>query len=182
MNEWLQHTSVLALVGSPHSHSISKAAAECAISLLVEQGIRAETALISDFFSSGSDQSKSELLIQKVRNASALICASPEYGGTYAVLMKNGLRLLHQEDLYGKPVGCIGLGYGIAGGSRAMASLMEDMESLGANPLPYGIFISPNSIVMSYRGFETFSNAIFQQLRTLGNDVVFEALIERSAA
>jgi NAD(P)H-dependent FMN reductase len=187
MNGWLHGLSVTALVGSRHQNSISKAAAECALSLIIEDGIKVDIAILADYFCTGSAENKTTpmeayVLTQKVQQASALICVAPEVDGSYDPLMKQGLQLLRPEDVRGKPVGCIGLGNGVAGGARAMASLMEDMRSLGAGPLAYGVFISPSAVIMSRNGFEAFSRTIFQQLRMLGNDVVFSALREYRAA
>jgi NAD(P)H-dependent FMN reductase len=185
MQTWTNDKYVVALIGSENSDSISKAAAECALAPLIEEGFGVDLVSLADFVRDVADNKTipldAYLLRQKVQKATALICAAPELDNTYTLLMKQALKILSAEDLKGKAVGCIGLGHGVAGGARAMVALMEDLRAMGAEPLPYGIFISTQSIVMSSKGFEAFSRTIYRQLREFGRDVLFAGIHERSA-
>jgi chromate reductase, NAD(P)H dehydrogenase (quinone) len=118
---------------------------------------------------------------QQVQQADAIVFATTELKETFSPLLKQALDYLKTTDLTNKPVGCIGIGTGTAGGARAMVSLMEKMHSMDARPVSCGVFISSESLVMSTHGFEAFSRTIYRQLQILGHEIVFTTIQKRSA-
>lgn len=140
----LQHLHVLGIGGSLRPGSFSYTALEYAIELLRESGADAEILdlrLVRLPFCNGDkhdlfpDFPAVARLRRVVRQANALILATPEYHGSISGVMKNVLDLLDFEHLEGKVVG----GISVLGGqhnSNALNSLRTIMRWCHAWMIP----------------------------------------------
>jgi NAD(P)H-dependent FMN reductase len=173
--------------GQSDPRAVSEAAAQQLTRALADEGITPTLIRLSEYELVVSQPHEKTIPMdvywfrQQVQQSDGVLLVAPEANGTFHSNMKRALNCLQPHHVLDKPVGCVGLGVGVAGGARAMAAMMQAMHALGAAPLVYGVFISKEALVMTGNvGFE-FSRAIYLQLRALARDVTFAALQRRIA-
>ncbi|MFG2631361.1 NADPH-dependent FMN reductase [Streptomyces sp. NPDC048473] len=90
---------------------------------------------------------KARRMLEAVRQADALLIASPAYHGAVSGLIKNALDYFEdlREDsrpyLEQRVVGCIGVGAGPQGPAAALRSLRDIVHALRGWPAPLGVVI-----------------------------------------
>ena len=86
------------------------------------------------------DPSSVRLLKAQIRQADALLIATPEYNGSYPGLLKNALdwasRPRSDSSLRGKPVAVVGASPGPGGTVRAQEALRQLLAATGTDQLP----------------------------------------------
>ncbi|OAJ52308.1 NADPH-dependent FMN reductase [Paraburkholderia ginsengiterrae] len=120
-------------------------------------------------------------LIEAVRNADALIIATPGYHGGVSGLVKNALDTLEElraDDrpyLDGRAVGCIVTAYGWQAAGSVLTSLRTIVHALRGWPTPFGAGI--NTLETRFDTAESCSDAkVVEQLATVGQQVTQSAL------
>ena len=115
--------------------------------------------------------------VEAVRNADAVLIASPGYHGGMSGMMKNALDYI--EDLSaddrvyldGVPVGCIAVAYGWQATASCLASLRVTVHALRGWPSPMGATVNASQPVFDAAGTCVDEGVCFQ-LRTVAEQVV----------
>ena len=115
--------------------------------------------------------------VETVRNASALIIASPGYHGSISGVVKNALDLLEETArdaarpyLADMPVGLIATAYGWQATGSTIAALRSIVHALRGWPTPFAAAI--NSAVTKFDDEGGASDAaVVEQLRLIGRQV-----------
>lgn len=123
------------------------------------------------------------VLVEAVREADALIIATPGYHGGVSGLVKNALDTLEElrDDtrpyLDTRSVGCIVTAYGWQGGGVVLTSLRAIVHALRGWPTPFGATI--NSLETRFDGDTVSDPKVDVQLATLAQQSVAFALAFR---
>ena len=120
-------------------------------------------------------------LIEAVREADAVIIATPGYHGGVSGLVKNALDTLEElsDDkrpyLDGRAVGCVVTAYGWQGGGAVLTSLRSIVHALRGWPTPYGAAV--NSLETRFETIDSCSDPkVTEQLATVGRQAAQFAL------
>jgi len=120
-------------------------------------------------------------LIEAVREADAIIIATPGYHGGVSGLVKNALDTLEElraDDrpyLDGRAVGCIVTAYGWQAAGSVLTSLRSIVHALRGWPTPFGAGI--NTLETRFDSAETCSDPkVVEQLATVGRQAAEFAL------
>jgi len=89
----------------------------------------------------------SPLLVQAIRDAEAVVLATPVYRGTLTGALKNALDLLPLEALQAKPVGIIAMGATLHHYLGVESHLRDILSWFGAITLPTGVYLSSADFV-----------------------------------
>lgn len=121
-----------------------------------------------------------------VRDASALIIASPGYHGSISGVVKNALDLLEETAgdrrpyLADMPVGLIATAYGWQATGSTIAALRSIVHALRGWPTPFAAAIN-SQVVKFDDGGGASDPAVVEQLRLVGRQVArFAPLVERA--
>lgn len=76
----------------------------------------------------------------ELKQADAIILASPEYHGSYTGVLKNALDH-YWKEFARKPIGVVATGSGKFGGVNASTHMQQLILSLGAYPMPFKLLI-----------------------------------------
>jgi FMN reductase len=124
-------------------------------------------------------------LIEAVRQADALIIATPGYHGGVSGLVKNALDTLEElraderPYLDGRAVGCIVTAYGWQAAGSVLTSLRSIVHALRGWPTPFGAGI--NTLETRFDTADTCSDPkVVDQLSTVGQQAAQFALAFRS--
>ena len=115
--------------------------------------------------------------VEAVRQADAVLIASPGYHGGMSGMMKNALDYvedLRDDDrvyLDGVPVGCIAVAYGWQATASCLAGLRVTVHALRGWPSPMGVTINASLPVFGSAG-ECLDEGVAGQLRTVAHQVV----------
>jgi len=120
-------------------------------------------------------------LIEAVREADAVIIATPGYHGGVSGLVKNALDTLEELSndtrpyLDGRAVGCVVTAYGWQGGGAVLTSLRSIVHALRGWPTPYGAAV--NSLETRFETIDSCSDPkVAEQLATVGRQAAQFAL------
>jgi len=133
--------TVVALCGSLRDNSYTRIAARHALAAATDRGAHTELLDLREFDlpvfdPDDEDAGDAEELRQRVRDADAIILATPMYHGSYASPLKNALDYCGFDEFENKTVGLLG----IAGGNfpiSALEHLRTVCRALDAWVLPY---------------------------------------------
>ena len=135
--------SVLAICGSLRAGSYNRAALRTAIELK-PSGMTIETADIGSFPLYNEDVRAQgfpppvEKLRQQIKEADALLFATPEYNYSISGVLKNAIDWASRppdQPFAGKPVAMLGAGAGMAGTARAQYDLRKCCVFLDMHPI-----------------------------------------------
>ena len=135
--------SVLAICGSLRAGSYNRAALRTAIELK-PPGMTIETADIGSFPLYNEDVRAQgfpppvEKLRQQIKEADALLFATPEYNYSISGVLKNAIDWASRppdQPFAGKPVAIIGAAAGMAGSARAQHHLRQSCVFLDMHPI-----------------------------------------------
>jgi NAD(P)H-dependent FMN reductase len=98
----------------------------------------------------------------KIASADAFVMISPEYNHGYSAVIKNALDVLSPEWAL-KPVGFIG--YGSAGGSRAIEQLRQVVIELGMAPIKNSLAIPGEVYMAAMKLAAPVDPALFEPVR-----------------
>ncbi|TDN63875.1 NAD(P)H-dependent oxidoreductase [Paraburkholderia sp. BL10I2N1] len=120
-------------------------------------------------------------LIEAVRDADAIIIATPGYHGGVSGLVKNALDTLEElrsderPYLDGRAVGCIVTAYGWQAAGSVLTSLRSIVHALRGWPTPFGAGI--NTLETRFETVDTCSDPkVVEQLATVGRQAAQFAL------
>jgi FMN reductase len=120
-------------------------------------------------------------LIEAVRQADALIIATPGYHGGVSGLVKNALDTLEElraderPYLDGRAVGCIVTAYGWQAAGSVLTSLRSIVHALRGWPTPFGAGI--NTLETRFESVDSCSDPkVVEQLATVGQQAAQFAL------
>ena len=126
--------------------------------------------------------------VETVRQASALIIASPGYHGSISGVVKNALDLLEEtarDDrpyLADMPVGLIATAYGWQATGSTIAALRSIVHALRGWPTPFAAAINTQITKFDDQGGVT-DPAVMEQLCLVGKQVArFAPLVDRTSA
>ena len=126
--------------------------------------------------------------VAAVRQASALIIASPGYHGSISGVVKNALDLLEETAkderpyLADMPVGLIATAYGWQATGSTIAALRSVVHALRGWPTPFAAAINTQITKFDDRGGAT-DPAVVEQLHLVGKQVArFAPLVDRAGA
>ncbi|MGH8778407.1 NADPH-dependent FMN reductase [Paraburkholderia sp.] len=121
-------------------------------------------------------------LIEAVREADALIIATPGYHGGVSGLVKNALDMLEElraderPYLDGRAVGCIVTAYGWQAAGSVLTSLRSIVHALRGWPTPFGAGI--NTLETRFDSVDTCSDPkVVEQLATVGRQAAEFSLV-----
>ena len=177
-----QAPRVLGLGGTLRAWSSSEKALRYALDAAAERGAstRLITAAELDLPMYDPDRvaaGHAEDLLAAVREADALVIATPGYHGNLSGLLKNALDYLQElaDDpspyLHDKAVGCIVTAAGWQAGAATLAALRATVHALRGWPTPLGVVINSAEPVFGPGGAVT-DPKIAAQLGILGDQVV----------
>jgi len=115
-------------------------------------------------------------LLAALRRADGIVLSSPCYHGAVSGLFKNAIDYTEEmrtdERVYfdGRPVGCIGCGYGYQGPGMVLAQLRAITHALRGWPVPLGVAI--NSAVVRFENGKCSDAGIANQLEIMARQVV----------
>jgi chromate reductase len=132
---------ILGLSGSGRKRSYNAALLEAA-KALVSEGVLLETFDVSRFPLFNEDlvgEMPAEIrdFKQRVRQADAILFATPEYNYSISAVLKNAIEWGNQPDNSwdGKPAAIISASISLRGGARAQAHLRQIMVDLNMHPI-----------------------------------------------
>ena len=117
-----------------------------------------------------------QILLAALRRADGIVLSSPCYHGAVSGLVKNAIdyteEMRSDERVYfdGRPVGCIGCGYGYQGPGMVLAQLRSITHALRGWPVPLGVAI--NSAVIRFENGKCTDPGIANQLEIMARQVV----------
>ncbi|MGQ0467342.1 MAG: NADPH-dependent FMN reductase [Sporichthyaceae bacterium] len=124
--------------------------------------------------------------LDAVREAEALIVASPGYHGAMSGMIKNAfdyLEDLRADDrvyLDGMPVGCVAVAYGWQATVSTLQNLRTTVHALRAWPTPFGATVNASSGIFGADG-TCVDETVAEQLRTVAKQTVGFASLRRTA-
>ena len=153
---------VLVLAGSTRRESVHRKLAAHAVAALQQQGIEAEFADLRDYplpLYDGDLEVEEGVpalalaLKERVREAGALVIASPEYNGSYPAVLKNALDWISRpapgerplEVFRGKTAAILSASPGPGGGQRVLKELRELLEMMAMTVIPEELGIARSS-------------------------------------
>jgi FMN reductase len=117
-------------------------------------------------------------IVDAVRQADAVIFASPGYHGGVSGLVKNAIDLLEdlraEERVYldGMPVGCIVTAAGWQGCNTTLAALRSIVHALRGWPTPLGVTLNTAGVKLFSNDGECVDDQVTASLRLLAEQVV----------
>ena len=177
--------TVAGICGSLREESKSRVALELALDAAASRG--ADTDLIDlrtldlpVYDADANEAGEATELTQRIRDADALVLATPMYHGSYSTPLKNALDYCGFDEFENQTVGLLA----VAGGSfpiTALDHLRSVMRALDAWVLPYQAAVPNSSRNISFdeEGNGTFvDDKLADRVSTLGDRVVQYANIE----
>jgi len=117
-------------------------------------------------------------IVEAVRQADAVIFASPGYHGGVSGLVKNAIDLLEDlradERVYldGMPVGCIVTAAGWQGCNTTLGALRSIVHALRGWPTPLGVTLNTAGVKLFDTSGNCLDDQVIASLRTLAEQVV----------
>ncbi|MFB6268716.1 MAG: NADPH-dependent FMN reductase [Halobacterium sp.] len=173
-------TRVVGICGSLRNGSVSRIALRRALDAAADRGADTDLVDLRDldlpvYDPDGDDPADAQELQQRVRQADAVVLATPMYHGSYSSPMKTAIDYCGFDEFEDKTVGLLA----VAGGSfpiTALEHLRSVLRALDAWVLPYQAAV-PNASSRVEDG-EITDEDLESRVATLGDRVVQYANIE----
>jgi FMN reductase len=167
---------VVGLCGSLRPDSWTRVALKIALAGAQEKGATAELLDLRDYdlpFCTGEEGDPHERntgvarLRQSVKEADAVILATPNYHGTMSGVLKNALDLMSMREFEGKAVGLVGVSGGRMGGMSTLNTLRAIGRTLHAWVTPWEAWVYDAATAFTENG-SLKDGATEQRLKEVG--------------